>query len=103
MFAQFLANFNDDQLHICLTNFHLLIWLAQSDALLMNLFDGNDPNNIQESPDGIIGLLNAIKIGTSDPDRIDESRLAVTKWTKESTVWANVQVLAKTIQSGELG
>lgn len=103
-FARVLHKFGVDQIHTCLTNFHILAWLVNNDTLGLQIF--NSEGKLNEDPYGIVGLLDAIALRCSNNnnnnDSIKQYELAVKKWASESPIWATVQELANAVVSGKL-
>uniref|UniRef100_A0A094ZF63 Nuclear protein localization protein 4-like protein n=1 Tax=Schistosoma haematobium TaxID=6185 RepID=A0A094ZF63_SCHHA len=100
-FARVLHKFGVDQIHTCLTNFHILAWLVNNDTLGLQIF--NSEGKLNEDPYGIVGLLDAIALRCSNNnnnnDSIKQYELAVKKWASESPIWATVQELANAVVS----
>ncbi|KAH8857880.1 Nuclear protein localization protein 4 like [Schistosoma japonicum] len=97
-FARILHKFGMHQLHLCLSNFHILAWLVNNDTLGLQLF--NSEGKLNEDPYGITGLLNAIALGCCrSSNSMAQCEIAVNKWASESPIWATVQELANAVVS----
>ncbi|VDQ14477.1 unnamed protein product [Trichobilharzia regenti] len=94
--------FGPSQIHTCLTNFHILVWLAGNDTLGLQLFNSTEDGKVNEDIHGITGLLNAIAIGCSgrSSTSVSESEIAIKNWANNSPIWATVQELANAVVSG---
>nr|CAH8861883.1 unnamed protein product [Trichobilharzia regenti] len=100
-FARVLHKFGPSQIHTCLTNFHILVWLAGNDTLGLQLFNSTEDGKVNEDIHGITGLLNAIAIGCSgrSSTSVSESEIAIKNWANNSPIWATVQELANAVVS----
>ncbi|CAH8534021.1 unnamed protein product [Schistosoma turkestanicum] len=99
-FSRILHKFGIDQIHTCLTNFHILAWLVNNDTLGLQLqYNTDDNGELIENPYGINGLLDAIALRCSNNSNNKESELAIKKWASESPIWATVQELANAVIS----